>query len=115
MSAPLAALRSPGHPTFPVWHCERCAREVLAYLDVGENDVEMRRCLSCDGPVAELALRKVARREVEQLGYVVLDERRKASHVKGGCGVGGIRSCGSGGCSSGGCSTGGCSSGGCGK
>lgn len=87
MSPEAPALLEAG--SFAVGRCRECAREVVTYPD-WEGEVEVRRCLHCDGRLGDL--RRVDAGELEALGYAVRlpdepDGGGCASCATGGCGV----------------------------
>lgn len=69
---------------FPLAHCPSCTRDVVAYVELDDQDLEVRRCLHCDERVSEW--REVSTDQLEGAGYSLIEAR--------GCGNGG-------GCSSG--------------
>jgi hypothetical protein len=64
---------------FPIVGCAVCGREVLGYLDLGDRDEEILRCLECATVPAASAVRWGDLHAIEAIGYgFVLPE--------GGCG-----------------------------
>jgi hypothetical protein len=64
---------------FPIVPCATCAREVLGYLDLDEQDREITRCLECATIADPAEVRWGDLHAIETIGYgFVLPE--------GGCG-----------------------------
>ena len=64
---------------FPIVRCATCAREVLGYLDLDEQDHAVTRCLECATVADAAAVRFGDLAAIEAIGYgFVLPE--------GGCG-----------------------------
>jgi hypothetical protein len=76
--------------SFPTANCSACDKTVLTYIAI-EAGAEVRRCVHCDGTIAE-RLSWVAGDELEELGYYFGAPPEKKS---GGCGsgAGGCGSC----------------------
>ena len=72
-------------PAFPTGRCDRCAREVLTYVELADDGTDVRRCVHCDHPVSETRL--VAAADLDALGYALVEPRGCA----GGCGGGTCR------------------------
>jgi hypothetical protein len=77
--------------TFPVAHCEHCAKTVLTCVVLDDAGGERRVCAHCDAPV-ESDLEWIDAEELEATGYFI---GRKPRPHAGGCSTGG---CGSGAC-----------------
>lgn len=73
-------MASAADPTeFPIVSCTVCAREVLGYLDLDEQEQEIMRCLECATVTDAAAIRWGDLHAIEAIGYgFVLPE--------GGCG-----------------------------
>ena len=56
--------------SFPMAHCERCAKAVLTYVSFDELGSEIRLCVHCDGP-AGARLDWVTVEELEASGYYI--------------------------------------------
>jgi hypothetical protein len=54
---------------FPVAACTACRKDVLCWRDLEGDDVEVVRCLDCNGPVDAVALRWLDLHAIEDLGY----------------------------------------------
>lgn len=54
---------------FPVGHCARCAKDVLAWVQLDERDEERRLCVHCDAELDPLELRVVMEQELDGVGY----------------------------------------------
>lgn len=65
MPTPNLSLRD---ATFPMAHCENCAKSVLTYLALDEAGAERRACVHCDSAVSD-TLQWVGPGELEQSGY----------------------------------------------
>jgi hypothetical protein len=76
--------------TFPVAHCETCAKTVLTCVVLDDDGRERRVCAHCDSPI-ESDLEWIDTEELEATGYYI---GRKPRPHAGGCGGG----CGSGAC-----------------
>jgi hypothetical protein len=69
MSAPLL------DGEFPVGHCARCDRDVLAGILLDERGDERRQCVHCEAELEPDALRWVSEAELERVGYATWLER----------------------------------------
>ena len=54
---------------FPITHCAVCARDVLCYLDLDDQDREVARCFECGTIAASGTLRWGDLHAIEALGY----------------------------------------------
>ena len=68
---------------FPLAHCLGCARDVIAYVELGEGGHEVRRCLQCDQRLTEW--HEAGADELEAAGYSLLEARSCGNG--GGCGA----------------------------
>lgn len=90
----MSATESPYEFDLPVAFCYACKRDVVVYRDLPEGSEEGAPlgffCVECDARLDRWGMRPEVRErpfaEVKELGYAVLDERRRPG---GGCGPGG--------------------------
>ena len=54
---------------FPIVACAVCAREVLGYLDLDEDEREITRCLVCASVASAGAIRFGDLHAIEAIGY----------------------------------------------
>lgn len=60
---------------FPVGHCARCNKTVLAGMQLDPGGRERRHCVHCDAELDPRILAWVAEEELERVGYVAWTER----------------------------------------
>ena len=71
---------------FPVGHCARCEKEVLAGVVLDPHGDARRCCVHCDAELDPAMLRWVPEVELERVGYAAW--REPAGCGSGGCGAG---------------------------
>ena len=59
---------------FPVGHCSRCRRTVLAGLVLDAHEEERRHCVHCDAELDLAALRWLTEAELDAAGYATWTE-----------------------------------------
>lgn len=60
---------------FPMGECPACAKQVLTHIELGADDIEVRRCIHCSRVIPLEDLRWTDASELGEHGYALLEAR----------------------------------------